>query len=231
MEDIASSANLDRAWKRVKANKGSAGVDRQTIQAFLPWFAGNRDMVVTDLLTGRFRPSPVRGVQIPKPGGGVRQLGIPTVLDRLVQQAILQVLEPLIDPTMSASSFGFRPGKNAHQAISQGQRHVVEGYGIVVDIDLEKFFDRGNHDILMARLARRIGDKRLLRIIRRFLQAGISSSRRPKWRACTMRTNSQQLNESGPLPPETAIRSLTASPPWTDYGRPMRAMAQWREAP
>jgi RNA-directed DNA polymerase len=173
MEDIASSANLDRAWKRVKANKGSAGVDRQTIQAFLPWFAGNRDMVVTDLLTGRFRPSPVRGVQIPKPGGGVRQLGIPTVLDRLVQQAILQVLEPRIDPTMSASSFGFRPGKNAHQAISQGQRHVAEGYGIVVDIDLEKFFDRVNHDILMARLARRIGDKRLLRIIRRFLQAGM----------------------------------------------------------
>jgi len=173
MEDITSAANIERAWKQVKANKGSAGVDRRTIQTFLPWFAKNREKITVDLLTGRYQPDLVRGVQIPKPGGGVRQLGIPTVLDRLVQQAIHQVLEPLIDPTFSVSSYGFRPGKNAHQAIFSGQSHVDAGYGIVVDLDLEKFFDRVNHDILMSRLARRIGDRRLLRIIRRYLEAGM----------------------------------------------------------
>jgi RNA-directed DNA polymerase len=115
----------------------------------------------------------VRGVEIPKPGGGVRQLGIPTVIDRLVQQAILQVLEPILDPTFSESSFGFRPGRGAHDALAQASRYVQEGRTIVVDLDLEKFFDRVNHDILMARLARRVADKRLLKIIRRFLEAGL----------------------------------------------------------
>src|SRR3954462_818422 len=118
-------------------------------------------------------PKPCAEVQIPKPGGGKRQLGIPTVVDRLVQQAILQVLEPILDPTSSSSSFGFRPGRSAHQALAQAQTYVADGREIVVDIDLEKFFDRVNHDILMARLARRIGDKRLLRIVRRFLEAGM----------------------------------------------------------
>ncbi len=173
MEEIASSSNLNEAWKRVRANKGAPGVDRQTIQDLRNWIGLHKDELVADLLTGRFQPSPVRGVEIPKPGGGMRQLGIPTVLDRLVQQAILQVLEPVFDPGFSESSFGFRPGRSAHAAVLQGQAYVADGYGIVVDLDLEKFFDRVNHDILMSRLARRIGDKRLLRIIRRFLEAGM----------------------------------------------------------
>jgi RNA-directed DNA polymerase len=137
------------------------------------WIAVNREGLIAALLDGSYQPKTVRGVEIPKPGGGMRQLGIPTVVDRLVQQAILQVLEPILDPTFSASSFGFRPGKSAHQALAQAQGYIADGRGIVVDIDLEKFFDRVNHDVLMARLARRVGDKRLLKIVRRFLQAGM----------------------------------------------------------
>ena len=173
MEEVASSANLNQAYKRVKANKGAAGVDGMTVDDLLAWIAANREGLIAALIEGTYQPKTVRGVEIPKPGGGVRQLGIPTVVDRLVQQAILQVLEPILDPTLSASSFGFRPGRSAHHALAQARIYVADGRGIVVDIDLEKFFDRVNHDILMSRLARRIGDKRLLRIIRRFLQAGM----------------------------------------------------------
>jgi RNA-directed DNA polymerase len=173
MEEVASSANLSQAYKRVKANKGAAGVDEMSVVELLPWFRENRERLIASLLRGSYQPNTVRGVEIPKPGGGVRQLGIPTVVDRLVQQAILQVLEPILDPTFSASSFGFRPGKSAHQALTQAQRYVGDGRGIVVDIDLEKFFDRVNHDVLMSRLARRIGDKRMLKIVRRFLEAGM----------------------------------------------------------
>ena len=173
MERIASSANLNQAYKRVKANDGAPGVDGMTVAALRPWVAENRERLIASLLDGSYRPKPVRGVEIPKPGGGMRQLGIPTVVDRLVQQAIAQVLEPILDPLFSVSSFGFRPGRGSHDALRQAQKHVASGYGIVVDLDLEKFFDRVNHDILMARLARRVGDKRLLRIVRRFLQAGM----------------------------------------------------------
>ncbi len=173
MEEVASSANLNQAYKRVKANGGSAGIDGMTVAGLRSWIAQNRERLIASLIDGSYRPQAVRGVQIPKPDGGMRQLGIPTVVDRLVQQAILQVLEPILDPTFSASSFGFRPGRGAHDALDRARQYVTDGYRIVVDIDLEKFFDRVNHDMLMARLARRAGDKRLLRIIRRFLEAGL----------------------------------------------------------
>jgi RNA-directed DNA polymerase len=173
MEAVSSSANLNSAYKRVKANGGSAGVDGMTVSDLAGWIAAHREALIASLLDGSYRPQKVRGVRIPKPGGGERQLGIPTVVDRLVQQAIAQVLEPVLDPLFSGSSFGFRPGRSAHDALRQAREYVAEGYEIVVDLDLEKFFDRVNHDILMARLARRIGDKRLLRIVRRFLQAGM----------------------------------------------------------
>jgi len=173
MERICERANLNRAYKRVKTNKGAPGVDGMTVDDLYPWLVEHKEELVASLLDGSYRPQPVRGKEIPKPGGGVRQLGIPTVVDRLVQQAILQVLEPLLDPTFSASSYGFRPGRNAHQALRQGAEYVRDGRVIVVDIDLEKFFDRVNHDVLMARLARRVADKRLLRIVRRFLEAGM----------------------------------------------------------
>lgn len=173
MERICDRDNLNRAYRKVKANKGAPGVDGLTLDDLNAWVATHKDTLIASLLAGTYQPQPVRGVQIPKPGGGMRQLGIPTVVDRLVQQAILQVLEPLLDPTFSNSSYGFRPGRSAHQALSAAQQYVAEGRLIVVDMDLEKFFDRVNHDILMARVARRVTDKRLLRIIRRFLEAGL----------------------------------------------------------
>ena len=173
MEEVVDRENLNRAYRRVKANRGAPGVDGVTIAAAADWIAEHKEELIAGLLDGSYQPQPVRGVQIPKPGGGMRQLGIPTVIDRLVQQAILQVLEPLLDPTFSDSSYGFRPGRGAHDALHQAAKYVAEGRTIVVDMDLEKFFDRVNHDILMARLARRIADKRLLRIIRRFLEAGL----------------------------------------------------------
>jgi RNA-directed DNA polymerase len=173
MEEVTDRDNLNRAYRQVKANRGAPGVDGMTIDAARDWIAEHKEELIASLLDGSYQPQSVRGVQIPKPGGGVRQLGIPTVIDRLVQQAILQVLQPLLDPTFSASSYGFRPGRSAHDAVLQASRYVAEGRTTVVDMDLEKFFDRVNHDILMARLARRVADKRLLRIIRRFLEAGM----------------------------------------------------------
>jgi RNA-directed DNA polymerase len=173
MEEVTDRDNLNRAYGRVVANKGSAGVDGLTVNDLKAWIAGHKAAFIASLLDGSYQPQPVRGVQIPKPGGGVRQLGIPTVVDRLVQQAILQVLEKLLDPTFSGSSFGFRPGRGAHDALAQAKCYVAEGRAVVVDLDLEKFFDRVNHDILMSRLARRVGDGRLLRITRRFLEAGM----------------------------------------------------------
>ncbi|MFO0887983.1 MAG: group II intron reverse transcriptase/maturase [Isosphaeraceae bacterium] len=173
MEEVCRPGNLNRAYRRVKANKGAPGVDGMTVVQLRTWLAAHKEGLIASLLDGSYRPQPVRGVQIPKPGGGVRQLGIPTVVDRLVQQATLQVLEPLLDPTFSPSSFGFRPGRGAHDALKQAREYVADGRLIVVDVDLEKFFDRVNHDILMARLSRRVADRRLLRIIRRFLEAGL----------------------------------------------------------
>jgi RNA-directed DNA polymerase len=173
MEEVCHRDNLNRAYERVKANKGAPGVDGMTVDELFSWIVAHKQELVGALLDGSYEPQPVRGVEIPKAGGGMRQLGIPTVVDRLVQQAILQVLDPLLDPTFSPSSFGFRPGRGAHDALAQARGYVAEGRVIVVDVDLEKFFDRVNHDILMARLARRVADKRLLRIVRRFLEAGL----------------------------------------------------------
>ncbi len=161
------------AWKRVEANQGSAGVDGLTVEQTEGFLRTQWPKIREELLKGTYRPQAVRRVEIPKPGGGVRELGIPTVVDRLIQQALLQVLQPMIDPTFSEFSYGFRPGRSAHDAVRQAERYVQEGYRIVVDIDLEKFFDRVSHDILMDRLAERIPDKRILRLIRRYLQAGI----------------------------------------------------------
>jgi RNA-directed DNA polymerase len=165
--------NMVAAWKHVKANKGSAGVDGRTVQDTGEELRRAWPDIRRRLLDGSYRPDPVRRAGIPKPGGGVRELGIPTVVDRLIQQALLQVLQPLIDPSFSAHSHGFRPRRSAHGAVLEAQQYVQAGYRTVVDVDLEQFFDRVNHDILMDRLAKRIADKRVLRLIRRYLQAGI----------------------------------------------------------
>ena len=165
--------NMAGAWRRVKANKGSAGVDGRTVQDTANYLRTAWPNIRARLLDGSYRPEPVRRVGIPKPGGGQRELGIPTVVDRLIQQALLQVLQPIIDPGFSEHSHGFRPGRGAHGAVLKAQQYVQAGYHVVVDVDLEKFFDRVNHDILMERLAKRIADKRVLGLIRRYLQAGI----------------------------------------------------------
>jgi RNA-directed DNA polymerase len=173
MERVVERSNLQEALKRVKRNKGSAGIDGMSVKELPAYLVKNWERVREELLAGRYRPQPVKKVEIPKPTGGVRQLGIPTVLDRFIQQAILQVLQPRFDPTFSEHSYGFRPGRSAHDAVKSAQGYIQEGRNWVVDVDLEKFFDRVNHDILMERLARRITDKRLLKLIRRYLNAGI----------------------------------------------------------
>lgn len=167
--------NMAKAWQRVKANKGSAGVDGRTIAETGQALGSDWPRIREALLAGTYRPSPVRRVMIAKSGGGQRELGIPTVVDRLIQQALLQVMQPWIDPTFSDHSYGFRPGRRAHDAVRQAQRHVQDGYRVVVDVDLERFFDRVNHDVLMDRLAKRIDDPAVLRLIRRYLEAGILS--------------------------------------------------------
>jgi group II intron reverse transcriptase/maturase len=173
MEQVVDRENMIRAWRRVRANKGSPGIDGVTVEELTGYLREHWPRIREELLKGEYRPQPVKEVEIPKTGGGTRRLGIPTVVDRVIQQAILQVLGPIYDPTFSEHSYGFRPRRRAHQAVEEAKRHIAEGYEWVVDLDLEKFFDRVNHDILMGRLARRIGDKRVLRIIRRYLQAGV----------------------------------------------------------
>jgi len=173
MERVVERANMLQAWSRGKSNQGCAGPDGESIAELAGRLRTDWPRIRQQLLEGRYRPQPVLRVDIPKPNGGTRQLGIPTVLDRLIQQALLQVLGPLYEPRFSASSFGFRPGRSAHQAVQQAQRYIDSGQRWVVDIDLESFFDRVNHDILMSRLTRRIEDKRVLGLIRRYLQAGV----------------------------------------------------------
>ena len=173
MERVLSPKNLRAALERVRRNRGAPGVDGMTVHDLGDYCRQHWPRIRTELLDRRYDPQPVRKVQIPKPGGGTRMLGIPTVLDRLIQQALNQVLQPIFDPTFSDASFGFRPGRSAHDAVRRARAHIAEGYGWVVDLDLEKFFDRVNHDVLMARVARRVGDKRVLGLIRRYLQAGM----------------------------------------------------------
>jgi RNA-directed DNA polymerase len=173
MERVIEGGNLRRALKRVQQNEGSPGVDGLTVEELPAYLREHWATIRERLLTGRYQPSVVKRVEIPKPGGGVRQLGIPTVLDRFIQQAVLQIVQPAIDPTFSESSYGFRPGRSAQDAVCQAQRYVQSGRRWVVDVDLEQFFDRVNHDILMGLVAKRSADPRVLRLIRRYLEAGV----------------------------------------------------------
>lgn len=194
LEQMVGKENLRSALRRVIANKGAPGVDGMTVEELTPYLKANWTRLREDVLGGSYEPKPVRAVDIAKPGGGVRTLGIPTVLDRFIQQAVLQVLTPVIDPVFSESSFGYRPGRSAHQAVETGRKHVEAGCRWVADIDLEKFFDRVNHDVLMARVARRVKDKRLLLLIRRFLEAGMM-------RGGVVEARSEGTPQGGPLSP------------------------------
>jgi RNA-directed DNA polymerase len=194
MERVCDPDNMNRAFKRVLSNKGAPGVDKMPVEQMRDWIRANKKVLFASLRDGTYKPQPVLGVQIPKPGWGMRQLGIPVVIDRLVQQAMLQVLEPLLEPQFSESSYGFRPRRGAHDALNQASEYVKSGRTYVVDIDLEKFFDRVNHDILMSRLARHVKDKHFLRIVRRFLESGIMHNG-----LCTERR--EGTPQGGPLSP------------------------------
>lgn len=194
MEEVCSRENMLEAYKRVKCNKGSHGVDGLTTQDLRGYLIEHWAAIKEQLLQGTYKPKPVRQVDIPKPSGGVRTLGIPTVVDRLIQQGILQILQREWDATFSENSFGFRPGRSAHQAIRQAQSYIRAGCDYVVDMDLEKFFDRVNHDILMDRVAKRVKDKRLLRLIRRYLEAGLMLDGLAS-------TRTQGMPQGGPLSP------------------------------
>jgi len=201
MEEVVCRKNMLTAYQQVVGNKGAPGVDGITVDALKPLLQARWKAIREELLGGTYRPSPVRKVEIPKPGGkGVRMLGIPTVLDRLIQQAVHQVLQRYFDPRFSDASFGFRPRRSAHQAIERAREHIAAGHRWVVDMDLEKFFDRVNHDILMSRLARHVEDKRILRLIRRYLQAGMMEDG-----LVTQRT--EGTPQGGPLTPPTILQT------------------------
>jgi RNA-directed DNA polymerase len=173
MEEVCARDNMQAALRRVVHNGGAPGVDGMTVEDLLPYCREHWSRIREELLSDAYLPQPVRRVEIPKPGGrGTRTLGIPTVVDRMIQQALLQVLTPIFDPTFSDDSYGFRPGRGPHDAVQRARDHIAAGQRWVVDLDIEKFFDRVNHDILMSRVARRVKDKRVLRLIRRYLQAG-----------------------------------------------------------
>ncbi len=173
MEEVCERENLKQALRRVKANHGSPGIDGMTVEQLPGYLKVHWLKHREELRQGTYTPSPVRRVEILKPAGGMRKLGIPTVLDRFIQQAVLQVLQPRFDPSFSNHSYGFRPGRSAHQAVAAAQAYIASGARYVVDLDIEKFFDRVNHDFLMGRLARRVTDTRMLKLIRAFLNAGV----------------------------------------------------------
>ncbi|MBD3383918.1 group II intron reverse transcriptase/maturase, partial [candidate division KSB1 bacterium] len=173
LEQILSHSNMNLVWKRVKANHGAPGIDDMTVDDFPAYIASHWTTIKQQLLQETYRPTPVKRTEVPKRSGGKRPLGIPIVLDRVIQQAILQQLQPLFDPEFSESSYGFRPYRSAHQAVKRVRELIDQGYTYVVDIDLRKFFDNVNHDKIMSRLARRIKDKRVLRLIGRYLRAGV----------------------------------------------------------
>jgi len=194
MEAVVGRENMFEALHRVEANRGAAGADGMSVTGLRDYLKVHWPGIKERLLAGRYEPSPVRRVEIPKPGGGVRQLGTPTVVDRLIQQALHQVLQPVFEGGFSESSYGFRPGRSAHQAVRQARGYVAAGRRWVVDMDLEKFFDRVNHDILMSRVARKIRDKRVLGLIRRYLEAGILAEG-------LVRPRSEGTPQGGPLSP------------------------------
>ena len=195
LENIAHRYNLEHACQRVKSNKGAPGIDGMTVEELERWLNTHMAELREHLLNGSYQPQEVKGVSIPKPNGGRRQLGIPTAIDRLVQQAFVQVLTPILDPQMSESSYGFRPNRSAHQALKAGSTYVEQGYKVAVDLDLEKFFDKVNHDILMSKLARRIKDKRVLYYIRQMLKAGMMDNEGIKQK------REQGTPQGGPLSP------------------------------
>lgn len=194
LERILCPENMLLAWKRVKVNKGAAGVDEMSITDFPAFSRQNWDRIRTSLQKGNYQPLPVKRVEIPKPTGGTRPLGIPTVTDRLIQQAISQVLMPIFDPDFSDYSYGFRPGRSAHDAVRRVREYIRQGYRIAVDMDLSKFFDRVNHDVLMHRVARRVQDKRVLRLIGKYLRAGVMVNGR-------LQQTRKGVPQGGPLSP------------------------------
>ena len=194
MEQVVGHSNLLNALKRVETNKGAPGVDGLEVKDLRRYLGENWQRIKAELLTGEYKPHPVRRVDIPKPGGGTRMLGIPTAVDRFIQQALLQVLCPIFDPGFSPSSYGFRPSRSAHQAVSAARKHIESGYRWVVDMDLEKFFDRVNHDVLMSRVSRQVKDKRVLKQIRAFLEADIMFNG-------TATVHSEGTPQGGPLSP------------------------------
>ncbi len=194
MEEVVARENMRAALRRVKRNKGSAGIDGMTVDQLAPYLKVAWPGIRERLLAGTYQPQAVRRHEIAKKSGGMRQLGIPTVVDRLIQQAMLQVLQPRFDPGFSEHSYGFRPGRGAHDAVRAAQKYIQEGRRVVVDVDLEKFFDRVNHDVLMGRLAKRIADKRMLRLIRRYLNAGVMTNG-------VVQERSEGTPQGGPLSP------------------------------
>jgi group II intron reverse transcriptase/maturase len=194
MEKVVERGNLKKALERVESNKGAPGVDKMEVKRLRPYLKERWASIKQELLEGTYRPTPVRRVEIPKRGGGARQLGIPTVLDRFIQQAVQQVLTPIFEPQFSQFSYGFRPGKGARKAVRQAQVFIQDGKRIVVDIDLEKFFDRVNHDILMSKVTEHVHDKRIQRLIRKFLQAGVMLN------GCCVRTE-EGTPQGGPMSP------------------------------